>query len=201
MRAAYLLAQLREVREQATGCSLCWLEHRQVHSYLQGVANDGVNDPPLRRKLARQGGYCPAHSAAFVTLASPLPAAILLDAFLHDRLEAVRAGRRPRRLRCEACAVRDMTGARFVKAISRHGASGALGAELRLARWCLPHLCRFAPALPSGLRDALAARHDGLRHDLQEVIRKHDYRYAREAFSEDERASLRRALESLGSLP
>ncbi len=197
MREGYLLNELGEARREAQGCTFCWLEAVQASRYLEGVANDGVNDVPLRRKLAAQGGYCPAHAAEFARLASPLPTAILLGAFLEDRLARVQAGRRPQSVQCEACRVAIKTRESFAGSVGQHRRSAALGQVLKEADLCLPHLETLAPQLPAELRDEIVKQHDHLRHDLAEIIRKHDYRF-REALSDGEKGSLKKVLELLG---
>jgi hypothetical protein len=196
MREGFLLTQLAEGRALGPGCSLCALEQRQAARYLEGVASDGVNDVPLREALARQGGYCQAHTAAFAELASPLASAILLGAFVSARLARAAAGRAPLPVRCAACAAAEKTRRQLAASVAAHARSPAIGEALEAATLCLPHLGLLAPRLPAPLRGALTRAHDTLRHDLQEVIRKHDYRF-REAITEREKASLKEAVRLL----
>lgn len=193
MPAAFLhrLAQAAEVTD---GCLLCWLEGYQVERYLTGVASDGVNNIPLRLKLARRGGYCAPHTRAFARIANPLSGAILLESFLKQRLTSAGAGNRPTRLDCEACEIATKARRNLAKNIKRHRSNAALQTRLGEARLCLEHIELACRALPLAARQAIIQRHDALRGHLAEVIRKHDYRVT-EAMTEDEKQSIARALE------
>ena len=148
MTPSYLLHDFKEAEERTEGCILCFLERRQVMRYLGGVASDGVNNIPLRQKLAARGGYCAAHSADFAALASPLSAAILLESFLQERLERAGQGKRPVTLRCEACEVGATARQTYAKTIRRNHSSPDVQTVLLNGKLCLDHLellCRFLP--------------------------------------------------------
>ena len=185
--------QLDEALSAAKGCALCWLEARQVSRYLQGVANDGVNNIPLRLKLEKRGGYCGEHLAEFVELASPLPSAILLEAFLKLRLRNAAKGGRPISPDCEACEVSAKTRSSLAKNVKRRKREAELYGRLCRAGLCLEHLELVCRELPAEVRARLIAQQDELLHQLAEVIRKHDYR-VNEALTEAEKASIKRGL-------
>lgn len=178
----------------AAGCALCWLESRQVSRYLQGVANDGVNNIPLRLKLEKRGGYCAEHLAQFVALASPLPSAILLDAFLKIRLRNAAAGKKPITPDCEACEVKANTRHSLAKNIKRRKREEAVLERLVAAQLCLEHVELACRALPEQARAPLIAQHDELLGHLREVIRKHDYRFSDEVMTAEEKESIRKGL-------
>lgn len=198
MTSAHLLSTLAEARAHTEACVLCFLERRQVTRYLTGVAADGVNNVPLRRKLAARGGYCAPHSAEFAALASPLSAAVLLEAFVKERLERAASGKRPVRLRCEACEVGVKARDGFIKTVERNRNSLEVRTSLLQSNLCLDHVERLCRFLPSDVRGAFTAQHDGLLHDLEEVIRKHDYRFQGEGVTDAEKASVKKALTLLG---
>ncbi len=194
MKLAWLVRAFEEGEAQGGSCALCGAMRLQGARYLEGVANDGVNDVPLRQRLARTGGYCPRHCRWLVEHASMLSVAILFEDFLQTRLARVRAGARALAVRCEACRVEREAEGRLLLGIKRHRHDERLGAYLAALPLCLGHLEAVAHRLPAELRAALAARHDALLQQLAEAIRKHDYRFANEALSEEERSSLRRFL-------
>lgn len=199
MTPSYLLHDLEEAEDQTEGCILCFLERRQVTRYLGGVAGDGVNNIPLRQKLAARGGYCATHSADFAALASPLSAAILLESFLQERLERAGRGKPPVTLRCEACEVGATARQTYAKTIRRNRRSPDVQTVLLNGKLCLDHLellCRF---LPAEVRNTLVAQHDDLLQNLAELIRKHDYRFQGETVNQAEKRSVKDALIVLGS--
>lgn len=197
MTPEFLLRELKGAQAKEVDCTFCWLERYSVQRYLTGVANDGVNNVPLRLKLAERGGYCPAHCAEFADIANPLSGAILLEAFLKRRLSRAAAGKRPRSPDCEACDVARSTERSFSKSVRQHRRSAELQTLLLELPLCLHHLERVSRQVPA-LRKPLSARHDDLRRDLAELIRKHDYRFSDESVSENEKKSIQRALELFG---
>jgi hypothetical protein len=192
-----LLHQLEQANQQE-GCLLCVLERQQIERYLEGVANDGVNNIPLRKKLLQRGGYCAAHSAVFAALASPLSAAILLESFVVQRLDNAAAGKRPLQVNCEACEVGQNARASFARSIQRHRKSSELQEQLLKSELCLSHLELVCQAMPEPLRTQLVARHATLRQNLQELIRKYDYRFSHEKISEEEIGSIKAVVRLLG---
>jgi len=190
--------QLRVARERDAGCSLCGLERYQARRYLEGISHDGVNDPPLRDRLVRQGGYCVRHSREFVALSLLLPAAILLEDVVGHRLRCARQGRRANKRRCAACEVELGARAAIAKSIRRYRHEAALHELLQAGTLCLPHLELVCPELPEPVRARLAGAHQELLNNLAEAIRKHDYRFTHEPISAAESASIQAALELLG---
>ena len=199
MTPDYLLRELTAANDKAEGCSLCWLERRQVTRYLTGVANDGVNNVPLRQKLAERGGYCAPHCRNFAEIANPLSGAILLEAFLSLRLKRSHQGKRPVKLRCEACEAAEKTRETFRKNIKQHRKSEEVQGALVEADLCLTHLELACQVLPEAARTRLVAQHDGLKKNLAELIRKHDYRFTDETITEEEKKSIAGALELFGA--
>ncbi len=197
MNVEALLHQLQEAKEATASCPLCWLETRQVSRYLQGVANDGVNNVPLRLKLAERGGYCAAHSRDFAELASPLSAAILLESFLQLRLKRAAQGKRPLQLRCEACEVAAKTRETLRRNLKRHQNLSSIQDFLLNVPLCLTHTELLGSVMPASTRARMLARQDKLLADLAELIRKFDYRFVHESRTPDEVQSIQRALDIL----
>ena len=202
MTPDYLLRELEAAhdaaKDAAMSCSLCWLEQRQVTRYLTGVANDGVNNIPLRQKLAERGGYCATHCHDFAEIANPLSGAILLEAFLSLRLKRSLNGKRPVKLRCEACEAAEKTRQTFHKNIKQHRKSEKVQQVLTEADLCLMHLELVCQVLPGTARERLVSEHNDLSENLSELIRKHDYRFSDESLTEAEKRSIAGALELFG---
>jgi hypothetical protein len=197
MRLERLLQALGEGEAQREACAFCGAVRHQGARYLEGVANDGVNDVPLRQRLARTGGYCARHCRWLASHASMLSVAILFEDFLRARLERARAGQRPLTVRCEACRVEREAEGRLLQGVKQHRHDERLGARLAALPLCLGHLEAVARRVPSA-RAVLTSRHEPLLQQLAEAIRKHDYRFADESLSDDERQSLRHFLAFLG---
>lgn len=196
-----LLHQLRQAQLNTDGCLLCWLEHYQVTRYLEGVANDGVNNIPLRQKLMRRGGYCPSHSEMFVKQAHVLSAAILLEDFLKLHHNNAKKGGRATKIDCEACEVISTTQRTLIQSIKKQRQSAELHRVLLDSKLCLGHLEAVCQHLPENIRLQLVAKHDALMENLAELIRKHDYRFTDELRTPEEKKSVLAALKLMNNSP
>jgi hypothetical protein len=190
-----LLHSLQDLN--ATGCLLCTYERHQARRYLLGIANDGINDPPLRIRLRNKGGFCGRHTEEFIEQARVLSSAILLEAMLSHRLERARFGKRPVTVKCEACEVELKTRDNVAKSIKRSRDDVALLEFLFQGEVCVGHLELICQQLPEPSRHRFIDKHFQLMQNLSEVIRKHDYRFVSEGINEEETQSIKQALNLL----
>jgi hypothetical protein len=90
----------------------------RAQRYLRGIAQDGVNDIPLRQRLRRAGGYCQRHGLMFAENSLLLPAAILLQDILQTRLERIARGdKRP--IVCEVCQLEQTYAKQVIRFVKR----------------------------------------------------------------------------------
>lgn len=190
-----LLHSLQDLK--ATGCLLCAYEKYQARRYLLGIANDGINDPPLRIRLRNKGGFCGRHTEEFVEEARVLSSAILLEAMLSYRLERARFGKRSVIVDCEACEVETKTRDNLARSIKRSRDDKALLDYLFQGELCVGHLELVCQQLPEQARYRFVDKHYQLMQNLAEVIRKHDYRFVSEGINEEETQSIKQALNLL----
>ena len=194
---AQILFDLTDARSKTDGCCLCYLVAYQVERYLEGVANDGVNNIPLRQKLQRRGGYCKDHSIQFAELARPLSAAILLESFARLRLNRAAKGQLPKAIDCEACEVATNATRSLLKSIKRNRKLAELETLLLAAGLCIPHAGEVSAFMPVAFRHSLLGQYEKGLTDLAELIRKHDYRFKHETLSDEEKQSIRQLLKRL----
>jgi hypothetical protein len=190
-----LLHSLKDLN--ATGCLLCAYECHQARRYLLGIANDGINDPPLRIRLRNKGGFCGRHTEEFVEEARVLSSAILLEAMLSHRLERVRFGKRPIVVKCEACEIELKTRDNLAKSIKRSREEKSFIDFLFQSEVCAGHLELVCQQLPEQARHRFVDKYSQLMQNLAEVIRKHDYRFVSEGIKEEETQSIKEALNLL----
>jgi hypothetical protein len=190
-----LLHSLQDLN--AAGCLLCAYEKHQARRYLLGIANDGINDPPLRIRLRNKGGFCGRHTEEFVEEARVLSSAILLEAMLSYRLERARVGKRPVVVNCEACEIEMKTRDNVAKSVKRSRYDKELLDYLFRSELCAGHLELVCQQLPEPARYRFVDKHSQLMQNLAEVIRKHDYRFVSEGISEEETQSIKQALNLL----
>ncbi len=209
-----------EVREAVRegGCLVCSLTLRSVARLLRSVAYEQVNDLSLRAQLRKRGGFCTAHAHQWLREAhSVLGTALIykdvLQAALREMDSPGANGQRGRLLRgllgagsadadgppCPACQTQTEAEARYLEALlALLAADAACVADFEASNG----LCRrhTLAALRSGRSGAehllLRARQivSELIEQLDEVIRKEDYRFRHEPRSEAERTAPSRAI-------
>lgn len=164
--------------------------------YLRGIAQDGVNDIPLRQRLRRAGGYCQRHALMFAENSLLLPTAILLQDILQTRLGRIEHGNK-RPIVCDVCQLEQAYAKQVIRFVKRKRRSADIHAQVLALPWCLAHLEALAHVLPRPVRAQLVDRFAAANAQLGEVIRKHDYRFVNETISKQERDSVRVVLEHL----
>jgi hypothetical protein len=200
--------EVREACAQA-GCPLCRLATEAVDRYLDAILYEDVNDPEMRAKLSASQGYCHTHAWRLTAQGgSALGIAIVYQDLVRQaarRLAGARlepggllrragTGAAVRALtpeaRCPACAHRDemerLSLTTLVEALAQR--DKAMQAALEgSAGLCLPHLRRALEVTQDEagfafLRGLMEAKLKALAAELDEFIRKNDYRFSHEGF-------------------
>jgi hypothetical protein len=207
--------EVREALGQA-GCPVCRLALRAVGRLLQSVAYEQVNDPGLRSDLRATRGFCNTHAYRWLREArSALGTAIIyrdvVRAALRDLSVAgapaaggflgTLLGRSPEPARaraCPACRAQRQAEDRYLEALLAILADPAEAKLLEHADGlCLGHsltaLHRGGPAagrIEEHTRRAVLQ----LLGELDEVVRKEDYRFRHEPRTDAERTAPGRAV-------
>lgn len=202
-----------EVREslREPGCAVCRLTIRSVGRVLQSIAYEQVNDLALRKELRIAGGFCNPHAHQWLRESrSALGTALIYRDVITAALRAFEDEQRPGLLRgllgaadrrgstgaCPACRMQLEAEARYVEALVAIVAaeSEALSASQGICRrhtWAAVRL--GGPGADCILQQTRRAI-DALVQDLDEVIRKEDYRFRHEARTDSERSAPARAI-------
>ena len=204
------------------GCAVCQLALRSVKKMIGSIAYEQVNDPPLRKELRRARGFCNRHAHQWLREArSVLGTALIYKDVLQTALRELetgepassgqragllsgwlRAGDHHRRgARCPACRAQVEAEARYVDVLLE--LLGSLDAsEVRSAVEASDGLClrhTLATVRAGGPRSGALVkvtrqRVAALIDELDEVIRKEDYRFREEPRTEAERTAPARAV-------
>ncbi|HEX9115578.1 MAG TPA: DUF6062 family protein, partial [Anaerolineae bacterium] len=190
----------------AGGCPLCRLGNRAASRYIESALYEGMTNPPLRLRLRAAQGFCRRHAWEMTRMrASVLGTAIVYRDVVNDLIAALEdpaaapAGFLRRRepqplptpeLPCPACAVGDEEAGRAGEVLRQHLDDAEIAAAYRRSGGlCLPHLrdqlARARGRQGATLRAWQLAAYQDLRGQLDELIRKHDYRFQDEPMGEE----------------
>ncbi len=195
MRAASMHMTYHELKEALAlgGCALCRLSARAVERYLRGLLHEFVNDAGVRERLRASGGFCPRHSWRLQRLGDPLGISILWRDLL--RLPLTASGRRGSSA-CPACEVAEEAEKRYLEVLFEHLGAGGLREEYETSDGlCLPHLAEALPRSRGEARrfllEAESRKLSGLAAELDEIVRKNDYRFREEPWGDEKDAWIR----------
>jgi hypothetical protein len=186
---------------------------RSVSRLINSIAYEQVNDLDLRQQLRRAGGFCNPHAFQWLREAhSVLGTALIYRDVLNAALDAIDSsgpanGQRSRLLRgllgsrqsdaqCPACQAQAEAEARYLDSLLAVLAADA-AALLDSEGLCRRHTLAAARSGREGAE--LVVRHTRevvtrLLANLDEVVRKEDYRFRREPRTEEERSAPSRAI-------
>jgi hypothetical protein len=181
------------------GCPVCRLATEAVDAYLTSVCYEQVNDLDLREQLRSAGGFCRVHAERFIKQRlGQLASAIVYRDVLNTARKRLAAGQgfggrsklaalfgggksRPTAPPCPGCEAETEAEGRYLatlrtrlvdpKVRERYQAGDGL---------CLPHIDQALQVDDDGARALAAAAVEMLGTivaDLDEYIRKHDYRF------------------------
>jgi hypothetical protein len=182
------------------GCPVCRLATEAVDAYLTSVCYEQVNDLDLREQLRTAGGFCRAHAERFIRQRlGQLAAAIVYRDVLNTarkRIAAGGGGLGPRsRLAslfgggktkrdappCPGCEAETEAEGRYLTALRNRMVDPAVRAKYQAGDGlCLPHIDQALQADDAGARALAGAAVEMLGSivaDLDEYIKKHDYRF------------------------
>lgn len=202
---------------QQGGCPLCRLARRASDSYLHALIYEGVTDVKVREELRDARGLCARHGWRLAgQRGAVLGTAIIYRDVINTLVRVLEAGeaggsrflgRREGSLgralaatrECPACVLERDAEQRTAKILLRHLEDAAIQEEYRKAGGlCLPHLQLALSHGGQAATRTLAAWQAGawseLRDHLDELIRKHDYRFRHEPVTEAESVSWERAV-------
>ena len=202
-----------EVRDalREPGCAVCRLTMRSVGRVLQSIAYEQVNDLSLRKELRIAGGFCNPHAHQWLRESrSALGTALIYRDVAIAALRAFDDGQKTGLLRgllgaadrrssggaCPACRLQLEAEARYIDALVAvvTADSEALKESHGVCRrhtWAAVRV--GGPGADVILQQTRRAM-DALVHDLDEVIRKEDYRFRHEQRTDSERSAPARAV-------
>ena len=211
------------------GCAFCRLLDDIADRLIDAILFESVNDVKVREELNAARGLCRRHAPLLVRTGSALGTATMMQGVLKVLLRQLDSGEAASgsRLRgllggaggsrtlaatlspqtpCPVCAQEATFGGHYADTLLRQARPGStlLAAYEASDGLCLPHfrdVLARAGAAPTPLVAAQRAIWSRLNDELEEFLRKSDYRFQKEPFGA-ERDSWQRALSAIsGQLP
>jgi len=185
------------------GCPICRLLRKAEHRYLENLLYERVNDPPTRLALRESLGLCREHSFKFLSMGDAFGVAIIYEDLLQATVKRLDEEELPQAsAECPVCTNRQQSERRYVETANRHLDDHEFQQVLHASDGvCLPHLRLITVKLQGDRKKFLLAAQkqvlDRRIAQLNEFIRKHDYRFSREKITEEEASSRRRAIHFL----
>jgi hypothetical protein len=207
------------------GCPVCRLATEAVDAYLTSVCYEQVNDLDLREQLRSAGGFCRAHAERFIKQRlGQLAAAIVYRDVLNtarkriaaggdgpgrSMLAALFGGRGRRDARavppCPGCDVEAEAEERYLAALRNRLREPSVRAKYEAGDGlCLPHIDQALQADDDGARalaEAAVSMLGTIVADLDEYIRKHDYRFSTPVWDGGEDTPERAVQRAVGQRP
>jgi hypothetical protein len=201
------------------GCAICFLSRQASDRYIRALLYEGVTDPDLRGKLRDARGLCYQHGWRMAQRrGSVLGTAIVYQDVINTLTKALEA-EEPSRSRwrgtrstlatrlaasreCPACELDADAERRAIKTLLKHiNDPEVAGGYVSGGGLCLPHFQTvLAQGRPAAIRLLVGWHAEAfrtLRDHLDELIRKHDYRFAGETITEEESVAWERAVASV----
>jgi hypothetical protein len=199
---------------RADGCAICRLARKASDSYINALLYEGVVDVDLRQKLRDARGPCYVHAWRMASRrGAVLGTAIVYRDVINTLAKELEVpekrsllgskGSLAQRLAaaepCPACSLEQDAVRRAIKTLLKHiGDADVAESYVAAGGLCLPHftetLTHASGAASQSLADWQAAAFRRLRDELDELIRKHDYRFSGEAITEQEAVAWTRAV-------
>lgn len=196
-----------EALQTAMECPLCRLEEKAQQAYFNAILYEAVNDPKVRIELAKSHGYCYRHAHFLVEMRDSLGVAILYQNQLNlladslsgkERLDLKRTVQKDSINKdCPACRNQKETRQRYVAVLLENLREPEITAAYQNSPgFCMPHLSIIIENttdlnVQNYFHDLEKQKLARLGDELQEFIRKHDYRFANEPFGKESDSWLR----------
>ncbi|TVP96638.1 MAG: hypothetical protein EA374_00890 [Acholeplasmatales bacterium] len=189
-------------------CPLCAVIERSLKTQIGHILYESVNDGILRSRYIEKDGFCHRHGKLMRAVGDPLAHAILYGHLLKMRLSSWQKPRpKPLKQGCLLC-VRETEIETHVISAFTHclKADDFLTAYRNNGLVCQDHFHQIAlnPArrahaeVLEGFKRVTLDKYAQLLHHLEELARKHDYRYADEPRTQAERVAWQEIVDLLG---
>lgn len=184
-------------------CPICGLVEKRSESRIESVLKGAVTDTDTRREFLDSEGFCKHHAERVLRRKQPLSHAILYGNLLEYKMR--RIGREKfRKAKCRFCELEDESEKIYVYWFAKSLTEEAFFETYKeQAILCTTHLdavlrkLRKKHPMRETLIETTKEKYDALNRDLQEIRRKYNYKYAKEAWTNSEKEAWKKVVRLL----
>lgn len=181
-------------------CPICLMRQKWAHEFIDAFLYEGVNDKSFRKIIRENGGFCRRHAYDMMAQGDPLAHAILYSDLIGDYLKDIDKKKKKGCLICDKEKEADAIMYRaFMDYFTQDADFKQKFADTKSCI-CKPHLkelkdmFRKNKDMIQGLYEVQIENLKTAKDHLDEIMRKHDYRYSHEPLTEEERLAWQRAV-------
>ena len=195
--------ELSDALEEKT-CPICFLVQKSEYKYMNTLFYEFVNDPGVRRRLRKSYGFCTKHAQLAKKMDNHLGVAIIYQDICSTIIEKMEEEKEIPSLgeRCSLCELADEVEKDYLQIFIENFSHKNFQDHYRQSfGLCMHHfLVVYSRLSGQGEKDTFKQyQMDSLRKyssELEEFIRKHDYRFSNEKFGQ-EATSWRKVVDKL----
>lgn len=186
-------------------CPICLMRKNWLEEFIDAFLYEGVNDRKMRKRIKENGGICPRHAHAMMEQGDPLAHAIIYSDLIEDYLKDLDGKKKAGCLVCDLERQSDEVILKSFLDFFQNSLEFSERFSQTGACICRPHLKQLKcmtrnKVLIQDLYRIQTQNLERTRQCLEEIKRKTDYRFSREALTEEEKTAWQRAVKLMVGL-
>ena len=199
-------------------CPLCVLKKKWVSDFIETFLYEGVNDRKMRKKIQANGGFCYDHAHAMMSHGDPLAHGILYSVLIDEYVNSASFSEPSKKsfikitkteptecLICELERNSDINTVRTFLDFFENSPEFVEKFSQTKTCLCKPHtdILKTVTKNKELIQKVTSIQQDNLlylKDCLDEIVRKHDYRYKGEELTSEERLAWQRAVKLMVGL-
>lgn len=190
---------------QYPDCPTCILLSRWRSSYIDTFLYECVNDRSMRKRIRETGGFCKDHSLAMMKKGDPLGHSIIYATLIDEYIDEMNKNMKKGCLMCDLEKLHEQILLKsFIDSFINSEEFAQKFADTKSCI-CRPHLKQMKKLTRN--KDIISkldtVQIENLKYAkgcLDEIIRKHDYRYNKEQLTKEEEIAWKRAVKLMSGI-
>lgn len=186
-------------------CPTCVLLSKWRSSYIDTFLYECVNDRSMRKRIRETGGFCKEHALAMMKKGDPLGHSVIYTTLIDEYIEAMNKKMKQGCLMCDLEVLHEQILLKsFIDSFINSDEFAQKFADTKSCI-CRPHLKQMKKLTRNKniISKLDAVQIENLKYAkccLDEIIRKHDYRYNKEQLTKEEEIAWKRAVKLMSGI-